>query len=203
MTADELSIRVMPANQASWEHVEAVVGKARCWDQLCFCQRFKLGAPAFRATTSDERAAMLREQTECGNPDSDVTTGLIAYVDQEAAGWCCVEPRLELPFIPEQRAWLKRRGEDLTDDRVWVIACFLTRTPFRYGGVSRTLAKEAIELARTRGARAVEAYPMHTTPGVEITWGELHVGSRSILADAGMRQVAAPSKRRVVMRIDF
>jgi hypothetical protein len=38
---------------------------------------------------------------------------------------------------------------------------------------------------------------------VEITWGELHVGSRSIFVHAGMRQVAAPTKRRVVMRIDF
>jgi hypothetical protein len=44
---------------------------------------------------------------------------------------------------------------------------------------------------------------MVTQPGVEITWGELHVGSRSVFADAGMRQVAAPTKRRVVMRIDF
>jgi hypothetical protein len=38
---------------------------------------------------------------------------------------------------------------------------------------------------------------------VEITWGELHVGSRGIFANAGMREVAAPTKRRVVMRIDF
>jgi hypothetical protein len=65
------------------------------------------------------------------------------------------------------------------------------------------LAKAAVEFARARGARAVEGYAMVTQPGVEITWGELHVGSRSIFADAGMRQVAAPTKRRVVMRIDF
>jgi hypothetical protein len=44
---------------------------------------------------------------------------------------------------------------------------------------------------------------MVTQPGVEITWGELHVGSRSIFAAAGLRQVAAPTKRRVVMRIDL
>jgi hypothetical protein len=97
----------------------------------------------------------------------------------------------------------KKRGQDPTDDRMWVVACFVTRTPFRYSGVSRTLAKAAVEFARARGAGAVEGYAMVTQPGVEITWGELHVGSRSIFADAGMRQVAAPTKRRVVMRIDF
>ena len=44
---------------------------------------------------------------------------------------------------------------------------------------------------------------MVTQPRVEITRSALHVGSRSIFADDGMRQVAEPTKRRVVMRIDF
>jgi hypothetical protein len=60
-----------------------------------------------------------------------------------------------------------------------------------------------VEFAHARGASAVEGYAMDTQAGVEITWSELHVGSRNIFADAGMRQVAAPTKRRVVMRIDF
>jgi hypothetical protein len=203
VVADPSPIKVVPANQATWEDIEAVVGKARSWDRLFFCQRFKLGVPGWRATTDDERAQMLREQTDCGYPQSDSTTGLLAYVGGEPAGWCCVEPRPALPLIPEQRTWYKKRGQDPTDDRVWSVACFVTRTPFRYAGVSRTLAQAAVEFARVRGAGAVEGYAMVTQPGVEITWGELHVGSRSIFADAGMRQVAAPTKRRVVMRIDF
>jgi GNAT superfamily N-acetyltransferase len=203
MVADPSPISVVPANQATWDDIEAVVGAARSWDTLCYCQRFKLGVPGWRVTTVDERAQMLREQTDCGYPDSGATTGLLAYVGGEPAGWCCVEPRSALPFIPEQRTWCKRRGQDPTDDRLWVIACFLTGPPFRYIGVSRTLANAAVEHARDRGARAVEGYAMVTQPGVEITWGELHVGSRSIFAAAGMSQVAAPTKRRVVMRIDF
>jgi hypothetical protein len=54
-----------------------------------------------------------------------------------------------------------------------------------------------------RGARALEGYPMITEPGKEITWGELHVGSRSIFAGAGFAEVSRPTRRRVVMRIDF
>jgi GNAT superfamily N-acetyltransferase len=203
VVADPSPIKVVPANHATWEDIEAVVGKARSWDDLCFCQRFKLGVPGWRATTVDERAQMLREQTDCGYPQSDSTTGLLAYVGGEPAGWCCVEPRPAFPLIPEQRTWYKKRGQDPTDERVWVVACFVTRTPFRHTGVSRTLAKAAVEFARARGAGAVEGYAMVTQPGVEITWGELHVGSRSVFADAGMREVAAPTKRRVVMRIDF
>jgi GNAT superfamily N-acetyltransferase len=203
VVADSSPIKVVPANQATWADIEAVVGTARSWDTLCFCQRFKLGVPGWRATTVDERADLLREQTDCGYPRSDTTAGLLAYVGGEPAGWCRVEPRPALPFIPEQRTWCKKRGQDLSDDRVWVVACFVTRTPFRYMGVSRTLAKAAVDFARARGAGAVEGYAMVTQPGVEITWGELHVGSRSIFAAAGLRQVAAPTKRRVVMRIDL
>ena len=32
---------------------------------------------------------------------------------------------------------------------------------------------------------------------------ELHVGSRSVFADAGFTEVGRPTVRRVVMRIDF
>jgi hypothetical protein len=67
----------------------------------------------------------------------------------------------------------------------------------------RALAAGAVDFARRRGARALEAYPMRTEPGIEITWGELHVGSRNAFAAAGLAEVAHPTKRRYVMRIDF
>ena len=44
---------------------------------------------------------------------------------------------------------------------------------------------------------------MITRSGQEITWGELHVGSRSIFAAAGFAEVSHPTPRRVVMRVDF
>ncbi len=65
------------------------------------------------------------------------------------------------------------------------------------------LAAATVDYARGNGARALEAYPMITQPGKEITWGELHVGSRQVFADAGFTEVTHPSPRRVVMRIDF
>jgi len=183
--------------------VELVVGKARCHAALCYCQRFKIAESAWPATTDDERAKRLRAQTNCGHPKSDTTSGLLAYVDGEPAGWCSVEPRTAYPYITDTRIALKKRGEDKGDDSVWAVACFVTRTEFRRRGVSRALAAAAVDFARSRGARAIEAYPMMTEPGKEITWGELHVGSRSVFAAAGFREVARPTLRRVVMRLDF
>ena len=86
---------------------------------------------------------------------------------------------------------------------MWAVTCFFTRAEFRHAGLTETLAAAAVDFARARGATALEAYPMITEPGREITWGELHVGARKVFAAAGLREVAHPTKRRVVMRIDF
>jgi hypothetical protein len=95
------------------------------------------------------------------------------------------------------------RAEDKNDTGVWAVTCFFTRAGFRRLGVSRDLACTAVEFARTRGARALEGYPVITPPGQEIAWRELHVGSHSIFATAGFKEVSRPTPRRVVMRIDF
>ncbi len=83
------------------------------------------------------------------------------------------------------------------------MTCVFARAGFRRRGISYALARPAVEFARRRGARALEAYPMITDPGQEIMWDELHVGSRSIFAAAGFVEVSHPTKRRVVMRIEF
>jgi GNAT superfamily N-acetyltransferase len=86
---------------------------------------------------------------------------------------------------------------------VWAVTCAFTRAGFRGRGLSYALARAAVGFARERGARALEAYPMLTQPGQKIAWDEIHVGSRSIFAAAGFVEVHRPTKRRIVMRIDF
>jgi hypothetical protein len=44
---------------------------------------------------------------------------------------------------------------------------------------------------------------MLTQPGQRIAWDEIHVGSRNIFEAAGLAEVNRPTKRRVVMRVDF
>jgi hypothetical protein len=83
------------------------------------------------------------------------------------------------------------------------VTCFVTRAGFRRRGVSRALARAAVCFACEHGARAVEGYPMITEPGQHVAGGELHVGSRRIFAGAGFAEVSTPTRRRVVMRIDF
>jgi GNAT superfamily N-acetyltransferase len=146
---------------------------------------------------------MVRAQTACGDPDAEATSGLVAYVDGEPAGWVAVEPRTAYPKLLTTRIPWRGRDEDRNDHDVWAVTCLVVRKGYRGRGLTYPLARATIDYARERGARALEAYPMITQPGREITWGELHVGARQVFEDAGFEEVSHPTLRRVVMRIDF
>ena len=196
-----LAIAVVPANEASWEDLQTIFG-TRGAASTCQCQRYKLRRrEAFRSVPAEERAQRLREQTDCGHPESDTTSGMVAYLDGEPVGWCAVEPRSAYPRLRRDcRVPWVGRAEDKADDSVWAVTCLLTRVGFRKRGVSRALARAAVDFARERGARAVEGYPMITK---NVILEELHVGTESVFADAGFTVVSRPTPRRVVMRIDF
>jgi len=196
-------VRIVPANEASWKDLEVILGKVKCHGCLCFCQRYKTNSDGWRNDPDEERAHRLRMQTECDNPDSETTSGLVAFVDDEPAGWCAVEPRPAYPGLTRQVAWAGRPGEDRGDSGVWAVTCMVTAQPYRWQGLTHTLVAAAVEFAREQGARALEGYPMLTQSGKIITWGELHVGSRGAFAAAGFREISRPTKRRVVMRIEF
>jgi GNAT superfamily N-acetyltransferase len=195
------AISVVPANEASWEDLQTIFGTrgAASW---CQCQRYKLRPrEAFRNFPVEERAHRLRLQTDCGHPESHSTSGLVAYLDGEPVGWCAVEPRPAYEgLVRNARVPWEGREEDKGDDSVWAVTCLLTRAGFRKRGVSRALARAAVDFARERGARALEGYPMTTK---DVITEELHVGTEDVFAGAGFAQVSRPTLRRVVVRIDF
>jgi GNAT superfamily N-acetyltransferase len=193
---------IVPANQASWQDLRAIFGTAD-YPAYCLCQRFKVTGWLWRDTSLEERVAMLQTDTACGEPDAAETSGLVAYVDGEPAGWVAVEPRPAYPKLRTSRIPWRGRDEDKDDDGVWAVTCFTVRKGYRGRGLTYPLARATIGFARERGARALEAYPMITEPGKEITWGEVHVGARQVFEDAGFVEVTHPTPRRVVMRIDF
>ena len=92
----------LPANQATAEDVDAVfaTGGAR----KCRYQALKVPGWIWRDTTQEQRDAALLEQIACGT--TGPTSGLIGYVEGEAAGWVAVEQRENYP-----RLWSrKQRG---------------------------------------------------------------------------------------------
>ena len=171
LLADEGNLTIVPANEASWEDLRAIFG-VRGYAAYCQCQRFRMRDWAeWNSVSVAERMERLQEQTHCGDPSAPSTSGLVAYLDGEPVGWCGVDRRSAYIRLPPQRAAWKARGEDPADETVWAVTCFATRAGFRRRGITRVLARATVEFARERGARALEAYPMITEPGQEITWG--------------------------------
>lgn len=189
-------VTIVPANKASWDDLVAVFGSrgdpARCW-----CQRFRMSpGESWASEGPEELAARLRDQTACGQPNAQETSGLIAYVAGEPVGWCAVAPRPDhLRLVRNNRVPWAGRDEDKSDSSVWAVTCFVTRAGYGRRGITHALAEAAVALARTQGARAVEGYPDLVEGG--------HVGTRETFLQAGLVEVHQPSKRKVVMRLDL
>jgi GNAT superfamily N-acetyltransferase len=111
-----------------------------------------------------------------------------------------LQPRTEYPrLVRNNRVPWDGRNEDKADGSVWAVTCFVTRIGFRRRGIATALARAAVDFARSRGARALEAYPMAAKEAILVD----HVGTAGMFVAAGFTEVSRPTIRRVVMRVDF
>jgi GNAT superfamily N-acetyltransferase len=74
------------------------------------------------------------------------------------------------------------------------------RAHYRRQGVAKALIRAAVDFADSRGAAALEAYPITTSAAID---EELHVGTIASYLEAGFLEVSRPTKRRAVVRLDF
>jgi GNAT superfamily N-acetyltransferase len=193
-----IEVSVAPANEASWDDLRAVFGRGGA--ATCGCQRVKLGDREWFAMPVDERTHRLRAETDCGHPEADGTSGMVAYRGGEPVGWVAVEPRRNYRRLRGSSVPWAGRSEDPDDPGVWAIVCFAVRAGHRRQGLTYPLVRAAAEFAVARGATAVEGYPMVPRPGQNVSWGEMNVGSANAFLAAGFTQVSRPTVRRVVMR---
>ncbi|MCH6229866.1 GNAT family N-acetyltransferase [Microbacterium sp. CFH 31415] len=192
-------LRIVPANEVSWDDLQAILTGAA---GHCQCQRQRLGDHDWWYMPVSERAAILREETHCGDPRATETVGIVAYQGDEPVAWCAVDRRAVYGRLRGSPVPWKGRAQDKDDETVWAIACMIVRKGHRGEGLTYPLVAAAVEFARERGASAIEGYPL-VTGGAQVIWDELNVGPVGPFLAAGFREVAHPTKRRVVMRMDF
>ena len=188
-----MAITVVPVAEALFDDVQTVFGK-RGQQARCQCQAYRMGWYDVHSADVGGRRELLRDQVIEGH-------GLIARLDGEPVGWCSLAPRPDYTYL--RRTVWHGRDQDKDDPSVWAVTCFVTRAGFRRQGVSKALAAATVGLARDRGARVLEAYPMRPAAGKEVPWGELHVGALSTFLAAGFRVVHTPSLRRAVVQHDL
>ncbi len=128
--------------------------------------------------------------------DAGPSPGLLAYAGRTPVGWVTLGPREA--FAKLARSPVMRP----VDDRpVWSVVCFVVPAPCRGQGVARSLLDGAIAYARSRGAHALEAYPVDRTGRSrdDAMW----FGAKSMFDDAGFVEVARRRPERPIVRLDL
>lgn len=198
---EQQTVRVMGADAAGFAALQEVFGTggpaARCQ-----CQRYKLNPrESFSRQPAGLRAERLHEQVTGVGTDGATTCGLVAYVDDQPAGWCAVEPRRNYRgLVRNQKVPWQGRDEDRDDPTVWALTCLFVRCGQRRRGVSHALVLGAVAAARAGGAQVLEAYPMTTTEALS---DELHPGLLQTFLAVGFSEITRPTKRRAVVRLEL
>lgn len=184
-----------PVTQARFDDFADVINPNRrsthCW---CLSHRLK-------AKEIDELGDGSRESAARALAAGRSTFGVVTYRDEQPVGWCHVAPRAEI-----SRLHASKLIRPIDDVAVWSIICVVVRGGHRRQGVTQHLIEGAVAYAESRGAPAVEAYPVDPVGRMDLTMA--FVGTRAMFESAGFEVVgetdAVASKMpRLVMRRTF
>jgi GNAT superfamily N-acetyltransferase len=195
VTAPSAPIEVVPATTDRWKNVMTIMRGHG--DRGCWCQYWRMSSSEYSAGPPGAARRALRAQLE-----SPVAPGLLAYIDDEPAGWCGIGPRASMERL------VRSRTIPRIDERpVWSIVCFLVRVGYRRRGVAQALLAGVVAYAREQGAVGLEAYPIDPEgQRVDVAFG--YVGTTSMFERAGFRRVVETASRsagrpRWLMRLDL
>jgi GNAT superfamily N-acetyltransferase len=182
-------VEVRPLTKERWGDFETLFGPrggyAGCW-----CMWPRLRSKDFNASKAAGRKEAMRGLAASGEPP-----GLLAYVDGQAVGWVALDRRERLEHFEYSRK-LKAlyRPEGL-----WSIVCFVIDKEHRRQGLMSSLLHAAIEYARERGARVIEAYPVDPQGDLKSYHG--FTGIASVFERAGFVRVGGTDADQVVRKM--
>ncbi|HTI29448.1 MAG TPA: GNAT family N-acetyltransferase [Methylomirabilota bacterium] len=192
------SIDVRPVTADRWEDLATLFGPSGAFSN-CWCTWWRQTATEFSHGIEDHGAAnrtLMHEIVEAGSEP-----GLLAIRDSRPVGWISVAPRPQYGRILRSRR-IGPQPDEAEDDRVWSIVCFWIPRAERGKGVANELLKGAIDHAKERGARHLEAYPVDTAGGRHPA-ANLFTGTLAMFQRAGFHEVDRPRGSQLVMRRDL
>jgi GNAT superfamily N-acetyltransferase len=154
--------------------------------RTCFCMYYrKVGSGTGRGDVNRPALKRLVDRGE--------VPGLIGYRDGVPVGWVSLGPR-------EGYAKLQRSPimKPVDDRPVWSIVCFFVEEGSRGQGIADRLLRAAVDYARSKGARMLEAYPVDK--GERSDPDTMFFGAKSMYDRAGFEEVARRKPTRPVVR---
>ena len=190
-----MSIEVKPATLTRFEDVATMLGPKNPSSSVCWCLSHRLDSKTNRELVGPARGEYVKQL--CSR---EIAPGVLAYQEGEVVGWAAVAPRAELPF---ERSTKIPHVDDLP---AWSVWCIRVRPGHRGKGIAHFLLDGAVAYARSKGAPAVEGYPVDNN-GKRVDLTMAYVGTRKLFEGAGFRKVADTGSvsggfPRILMRWD-
>ena len=191
MKSKPVKLDLEPLTSSNWKKFEALMGeKGGCGN--CWCMYFRLPYKTFQENKPDGNKKMMKELVKNGLPQ-----GLIALMNKEPVGWIAIAPREDYMRVENSRVFKR-----IDDKPVWSITCFFIKKEFRHQGLSQHLIRGAVEFAKRKKMKTLEAYP--AIPYAEkVPHPFLWMGILSTFLNNGFKIVRQQSKSRAMVRIDL
>lgn len=154
--------------------------------RTCFCMYYRKTGEATGVGAVNRRAMQALV-------DQGTVPGLIGYEDGVPVAWVSLGPREEYPKLRRSPVM-----KPVDERRVWSIVCFFVDREARGRGISERMLRAAVDYARSRGVRLLEAYPVDAVEPRDPD--SMFFGAASMYDRAGFREVARRRPTRPVVR---
>jgi GNAT superfamily N-acetyltransferase len=180
-------LEIHPLTRQRWTDFETLFGpngaSAGCW-----CMWWRMTNREFRNAGKEGHKEAMRTAVHSG-----AEPGLLAYADGVPAGWVAIAPRTDYPRLATLETLYAVDGQE-----VWSIVCFFIHRNYRRHQIMQPLVEAAVEFARSRGAKIVEAYPLDIHEKVHS--GRIYMGITSIYERCGFVEVARRDYRPILRK---
>lgn len=186
--------RALPLTGDRWDDFEALFGPSgACYG--CWCTHFRVPTAQRKGMDAQAKKAFMQARVAAGP-----APGMLGYVGDRPVAWVQVGPRPELPQWNSPKTVSRPLDPaDAEDASVWAVSCFFMNSRDRGKGYSHRMLSEAVNFARSSGARILEACPIERTKQSKSVG--LYVGSLRIFEAAGFSEVAKRKDGRPLMRL--
>ena len=194
MTVQEIVVK--PVTPSRWDDLVALFGPNGAYSG-CWCMFHRQTSAEFQAKAGSANRTEMKALVERRK-----VPGLLAYVDGKPAGWVSVAPRKQFGRV-ERSPLSKHLDPAATSGGIWSITCFFIHREHRGKGIASALVKSAVEYATSKGARAVEGYPLDPAHKAKWNSAEAYIGTYDMFSAAGFEEVERRKPGRPLMRYEI
>jgi GNAT superfamily N-acetyltransferase len=178
-----------PLSRNNWNKFVDLFGeRGACGN--CWCMSFRLKNSEYQKGKVNNINKNRMKKLVWNN----APTGLLAFYNDKAIGWCALAPRKD--FVRLEYSRVHKR---IDDKPVWSIPCFFIDKRYRLHGISVEMLRAVIIYAKKKKIKILEAYPAIPTQE-KLPDAFLWVGLFTSFQKAGFKVVDRTSQNRPMVR---